>query len=107
MFHGSIVAIVTPMTADGQIDFKALAMLIAFHLEHKTDAIVVCGSTGESATLTESEQQEIISFTIKQVAGRIPVIAGTGTNCTAKTIERTQKAMALGVDVLSNRNALL
>jgi 4-hydroxy-tetrahydrodipicolinate synthase len=98
MFHGSIVALVTPFDAQGHIDFPALSALIAFHLQHQTSALVVCGSTGEAATLSESEQQELIRFVIKEVAGRIPVIVGTGTNCTQKTIERTQKAMELGAD---------
>ena len=80
MFHGSIVALVTPMTADGAVDFEALERLVEFHVESGTDAIVSVGTTGESATLNTAEHCEVIGRTIGFVAGRLPVIAGTGAN---------------------------
>lgn len=98
MFHGSIVALITPFKSDGKIDYDAVARLIEFHIANQTDGLVVCGSTGEAATLTEEETWELIRFVRRQVNGRIPVIAGTGTNCTQKTIEKTKKAMEIGVD---------
>lgn len=97
---GSIVAIVTPFNNDGTIDFRGLSNLIDFHLLNKTDGILVCGTTGETPTLTERECGQVISFTVKQVNGRIPVIAGTGANATKKTIENCIAAEQLGVDGL-------
>lgn len=98
MFHGSMVALVTPMTALGEVDFSALTTLVDFHLSNQTDAIVVAGTTGESATLTIEEQHKMISHVREQVRGRIPVIAGTGVSSTQKTLDLTLAAMQLGVD---------
>lgn len=98
MFHGSIVALVTPMTATGEIDYPRLRSLVEIHLEQGTDAIVVIGTTGEAATLNEEEQEEIIKITIETVAKRLPVIVGTGTIDTRKAIQRTKRAMELGAD---------
>lgn len=98
MFRGSIVAIVTPMHMDGSIDYPALAKLIEWHILSGTAAVVVSGTTGESATLTYGEQADLIGFVVRTVAGRIPVIAGTGVPSTAKSIELTKQAMALGAD---------
>lgn len=98
MFHGSLVALVTPFTASGQIDFNALGRLIQFHLDNHTDALVICGSTGEAATLSLQEQTQLISYTVREIKGRLPIIVGTGTNCTEKTIMLTQTAMELGAD---------
>lgn len=98
MFSGSIVALVTPMQSNGELDIPALERLIAWHLAEKSDGIFVMGTTGEAPTLTSSEQLNIIHHTVKQVAGRVPVFAGTGTNCTATTIEYTKHAMEAGVD---------
>lgn len=98
MFHGSLVALVTPMQANGEVDFSALKKLIDWHLENGTNAIVVTGTTGEAPTLEHEEQLAIIRSAVEQVAQRIPVIAGTGTNCTRKTIALTKEAMELGVD---------
>ena len=98
MLQGSIVAIVTPMQADGTVDKKSLHDLVEWHLQSKTDGIVVVGSTGEAPTLTEEEQYEIITDVVKQVAGRIPVIAGTGSNSTQHTIHLTQNAKKAGAD---------
>lgn len=86
------------MRADGSIDKKSLQSLVDWHINVKTDAIVVAGTTGEAATLTAEERHEIIALVVKQVGGRIPVIAGTGTNSTQTTITHTQSAQKLGVD---------
>lgn len=98
MFHGSIVALVTPMQESGEIDFVSLRRLVDWHVASKTDAIVVTGTTGESPTLTHDEQLNIIKTVVEQSAGRIPVIGGTGSNSTQKTIELTREAMEIGVD---------
>jgi len=86
------------MTADGTVDFDGLRRLIAWHIEEGTDGIVVAGTTGESATLTKSEHAAVIKAAVECAAGRIPVIAGTGSNSTAQTIELSQEVDALGVD---------
>ncbi len=98
MFQGSIVAIVTPMQEGDTIDVGALQELIEWHIANKTDGIVVGGTTGESATLTEAELMHIIRLCVDQVQGRIPVIAGTFSNSTTKAIALTRSAMELGVD---------
>lgn len=96
MFTGSMVAIVTPMNQDGSIDKKALHDLVEWHIQSKTDAIIAAGTTGESATLDADEQYELVSLVVKQVAGRIPVIAGTGSNSTRTTIKLTEAAKRAG-----------
>jgi 4-hydroxy-tetrahydrodipicolinate synthase len=96
MLHGSMVALVTPMHASGEIDFPALHRLIDWHVDAHTDAIVVIGSTGEAATLSFKERELIITQTVKHVDGRVPVIVGTGTNCTAQTLDLTRQASMLG-----------
>ena len=98
MFKGSMVALVTPMHEDGSLDKTALHDLVEWHIQSKTDAIVAVGTTGESATLEPDEQFELISSVVKQVAGRLPVIAGTGTNSTQTTIKLTQNAKRAGAD---------
>ena len=98
MFKGSMVALVTPMHTDGTIDKKSLYDLIDWHINAKTDAIVVAGTTGEASTLNSDEQLEIISLVVKQVNKRVPVIAGTGTNSTQTTIKNTLNAQKAGVD---------
>ncbi len=98
MFQGSMVALVTPMRADGSIDTPALRRLIDFHLENGTSAIVAVGTTGESATVTVEEHCEIIRETVKHVRGRVPVIAGTGANSTAEAIELTRYAREARAD---------
>ena len=100
LFKGSGVAIVTPFYDDGSIDYPSLKNLIEYHLDNKTDAIVIAGTTGETATLSEEEHLAIIEFTVNEVDGRIPVIAGTGFNNTHKTVDISLKAEALGVDGL-------
>ncbi len=95
---GSIVALVTPMTTTGALDLECLDRLIDFQLEQGTDAIAVNGTTGEAATLDVHESLEVIGRTVKRVAGRVPVIAGTGTNSTTKTIALTKRARDIGAD---------
>lgn len=98
MFRGSMVAIVTPMRADGALDFEALARLVEFHIDSGTDAIVAVGTTGESATLDYEEHIAVIRKVVGQVKGRIPVIAGTGANSTREALHLTQRAMEAGAD---------
>ncbi len=98
MLQGSMVAMVTPMDMEGEIDYAALNKLIEFHIEQGTDAIVAMGTTGESATLDFDEHCAVIKATVDHVAGRIPVIAGTGANSTSEAIELTRCAKAHGAD---------
>jgi 4-hydroxy-tetrahydrodipicolinate synthase len=98
MIKGSIVALVTPMNPDGSLNKAALQELVEFHIEQGSDAIVAVGTTGESATLDYQEHCQVIGWVVEQVKGRLPVIAGTGSNCTREAIELTQKAKDLGAD---------
>ena len=98
MITGSLVAIVTPMTADGGVDFDALGRLIERHIEAGTEGLVIAGTTGESATLAKPEHVAVIEAAVKYVSGRIPVIAGTGSNSTAQTIELSRTVAELDVD---------
>lgn len=98
MFQGSIVALVTPMHADGSLDEASLRKLVEFHIAEGTDAIVAMGTTGESATLNEKEHCHVIKQVVSMVAGRIPVIAGTGANSTTEAIELTRCAADAGAD---------
>ena len=98
MFTGSMVAMVTPMHDDGGVDWDALERLVEHHIAQATDAIVSVGTTGESATLDHDEHGEVIARTVKAVAGRIPVIGGTGANSTSEAISLTRSAADAGVD---------
>jgi 4-hydroxy-tetrahydrodipicolinate synthase len=98
MITGSLVAIVTPMSADGSVDFTAFERLIELHIKAGTDGLVVAGTTGESATLTKSEHVAVVAAAVKTVRGRLPVIAGTGSNSTAQTVELSKEVDELGVD---------
>jgi 4-hydroxy-tetrahydrodipicolinate synthase len=98
MIQGSIVAIVTPMFEDGSLDFQSLKALLDWHIAEGTDAIVIVGTTGESPTVTVEEHCELIKVAIEHVAGRIPVIAGTGGNSTSEAIELTAYAKQAGAD---------
>lgn len=98
MFFGNMVALITPMLDDGAIDETALRNLVDFHVAAGTTAIIACGTTGEAATLSEAEQLRVIKIVQEQSAGKLAVIAGTGTNCTHKTIKLTLAAMEQGVD---------
>ena len=98
MLKGSCVALVTPMTSSGEVDWDALGRLIDWHLESGTHGIVPVGTTGESATLTPVEHKRVIEVTVEHVDGRVPVIAGTGANATAEAIELTDAAKTSGAD---------
>jgi 4-hydroxy-tetrahydrodipicolinate synthase len=98
MFTGSMVALVTPMHIDGSVDYQALERLVEFHIENKTDAIVSVGTSGESATLTHKENVDVIKQTINISKGRVPIIAGTGSNSTAEAIDMTARARKVGAD---------
>ena len=98
MFQGSIVALVTPMHEDGSLDEANLRKLVEFHIEQGTDAIVAMGTTGESATLDEKEHCQVIRQVVEMVAGRVPVIAGTGANSTTEAINLTRSAAGAGAD---------
>ena len=98
MFHGSIVALLTPMRENGDIDYVCLRKLVDWHIAQHTDAIVVTGTTGEASTLNIEEQNNVIKTVVEQTHRRIPVIASTGTQSTQKTIDQTRSAMEIGVD---------
>jgi len=98
MFRGSIVALVTPFKEDFSIDLDAYGRLIEFQIERGTHGIVPCGCTGEAATLSHDEQKQIIRFAVERIAGRVPVIAGTGSNNTKEAIELTRYAKEVGAD---------
>ncbi|MCY4472053.1 MAG: 4-hydroxy-tetrahydrodipicolinate synthase [Kistimonas sp.] len=98
MISGSVVALVTPMLANGELDWDGLQRLVQFHLEQRTDAILVCGTTGESATLTVTEQGEIIEQVLAGVGGRIPVIVGCSSSATRDAVHLAAQARSLGAD---------
>ena len=100
IFKGSAAAVVTPMDEYGNLDLDAMGRLLDWLLEEKTDAIVVNGTTGESATLDDNEKMEVIGFVIRHVNGRVPVIAGTGSNCTEHAVKLSREAEKLGADAL-------
>ncbi len=100
IFTGAGVAIVTPFKADGEVNYEKFAELIEDQISGGTDAIIVCGTTGESSTLTHEEHLDVIKFCAQQVAGRIPVVAGTGSNCTETAIYLSTEAEKFGVDGL-------
>lgn len=99
IFKGSAVALITPFNNNG-VDFEKLGELIEFHIKNKTDAIVICGTTGESTTMSDIEKLSVIKYTVDKVNKRIPVIAGTGSNNTSHSIYLSQEAEKLGVDAL-------
>lgn len=100
IFTGAGVAIVTPFRANGEVNYEKFAEHIEFQVKNGTDAIIVCGTTGEASTLSHEEHIQVIQFCVKQVAGRIPVIAGTGSNCTETAIYLSKEAEKAGVDGL-------
>ena len=99
IFRGAATAIVTPMNANG-VDYPAFKKLIDWQIEEGIDALVICGTTGEGATLTDAEHREVLRFALEVAGGRIPMIAGTGSNDTAYAIELTQFACELGYDAM-------
>jgi len=100
LFKGAGVALVTPFHVDKSVNYEELSRLLEFQIAGETDAIIVCGTTGEPATMTEEERLSVIAHTVKVVAGRIPVIAGSGGNCTENVISFSKKCQELGVDGL-------
>ncbi|MDC7290763.1 4-hydroxy-tetrahydrodipicolinate synthase [Blautia schinkii] len=100
IFKGAGVAIVTPMCEDGKVNYEKLEEILEFQIANSTDAIIICGTTGESSTLTHGEHLQTIKFTIDKVAKRIPVIAGTGSNCTETAIMMSKEAASYGADAL-------
>ena len=97
---GAGVAIVTPMKENGDVDFEAYGELIDFQIENGTDAIISCGTTGESSTLSHEEHLDVIKYAVERTAGRVPVIAGTGSNSTSEAIHLSTEAEKLGADAL-------
>ena len=100
IFKGAGVAIVTPFTQDDKVNFEELGKMIDFQIAGGTDAIIICGTTGESSTLTHEEHDECIKFAVEHTAGRVPVIAGTGSNSTAEAIRLSTHAQNNGADAL-------
>ena len=100
IFKGAGVAIVTPFHEDGSVNYEKFAELVEFQIENGTDAIIVCGTTGESSTLTHEEHLDVIKFCVETVNGRIPVVAGTGSNCTETAVYLSTEAEKYGVDGL-------
>lgn len=100
IFTGTATAIATPMNADGSINYDEFGKLIDFQIDNKIDGLVICGTTGESATMTDEEHLEVIRYGIKRVANRVPVIAGAGSNDTAYAIELSKEAEKAGADAL-------
>lgn len=100
IFTGAGVAIVTPMYENGEVNYEQFGKLIEFQIENKTDALVVCGTTGEASTLTHEEHLDVIRYCVRAVNGRVPVIAGTGSNCTETAVYLSQEAEKAGADGL-------
>ncbi|MFV0559820.1 MAG: 4-hydroxy-tetrahydrodipicolinate synthase [Enterococcus sp.] len=100
MIEGSIVALITPMTEEQQVDYKGLQTLVAFHLANQTDGILLLGTTGESTTLSSEEEKRIVHSVMEQVDHKVPIIVGVGTNSTEKTVTRARIFAEMGVDAL-------
>jgi 4-hydroxy-tetrahydrodipicolinate synthase len=100
MLTGSLVALVTPMQENGQVDFEALERLVEFHIANATDGLVAVGTTGESATLTMDEHIAVVETVVRQAGGRVPVVAGAGSNNTAHAIELARQMQACGAEML-------
>ena len=100
IFTGAGVAIVTPFNEDDSINYDKLDQLIDFHCNNGTDSIIICGTTGESATMSEKEHMECVKFAIERTKGRLPIIAGTGSNCTRTAIDMSKEAASYGADGL-------
>ena len=98
MFKGSLVAMITPFTESGEVDEQGIKELVEFHIKNGTNGIVPCGTTGESPTLSYDEHKRVVEITINAVAGRVPVIAGTGSNCTREVLDLTSHAQKAGAD---------
>ena len=98
MFSGSLVAIITPMLADGQVDYVSLKKLLNYQVDNGTDGLVIMGTTGEAATIPFSEQLTVMQFVLDEVQGRVKIIAGNGSNSTAEAIEKTKQLNELAID---------
>lgn len=98
--QGSIVALITPFNVDGSVDYDSLEKLIEFHIDAGTDALLPLGTTGESSTMTHEEDNDVVRFVVEHAAGRIPVIAGSGSNCTQTMLEKSLMYQQLGADGL-------
>ena len=97
---GSIVALITPFHEDGSVNFEKLGEILEFHAANQTDAILILGTTGESSTMTHEEDDAVVEYTLKKIDGRIPVIVGSGSNCTETAIEKSVKYDKMGADAL-------
>lgn len=100
IFTGSGVALVTPFNEDGSVNYDQLKDLVEYHIAHKTDAIIICGTTGEASTMSEEEHMDVVAKCVEFVNKRIPVVAGTGSNCTETAIKLSKEAQEIGVDGL-------
>ena len=100
IFTGSGVALVTPFNKDGSVNYDQLKDLVEYHIAHKTDAIIICGTTGEASTMSEEEHMDVIAKCVEYVNKRIPVVAGTGSNCTETAIKLSKEAEEVGADAL-------
>lgn len=100
IFKGAGVAIITPMHEDGSVNYEKLEEILEFQIANSTDAVIICGTTGESSTMTHGEHLKTIKFAVGKVAKRVPVIAGTGSNCTETAIMMSKEAASYGVDAL-------
>lgn len=100
IFEGAGVAIITPMKQDGSVDFEQLEKIIDFQIDNGTDSIIICGTTGESAVLTDDEHMECFRVAVSRTNGRVPVIAGSGSNCTASAVEYSKNAQKYGADAV-------
>ena len=100
IFKGAGVAIITPMHEDGNVNYEKLEEILEFQIANSTDAVIICGTTGESSTMTHGEHLKTIKFAVDKVAKRVPVIAGTGSNCTETAIMMSKEAASYGVDAL-------
>ena len=100
IFKGAGVAIITPMHEDGSVNYEKLEEILEFQIANSTDAVIICGTTGESSTITHGEHLKTIKFAVDKVAKRVPVIAGTGSNCTETAIMMSKEAASYGVDAL-------
>ena len=100
IFEGAGVAIITPMKQDGSVDFDELRKIIDFQIDNGTDSIIICGTTGESSVLSDEEHMECFRVAVDQVNGRVPVIAGSGSNCTESAIHYSKEAQKYGADAV-------
>ena len=100
IFTGSGVALVTPFNEDGSVNYDQLKDLVEYHIAHKTDAIIICGTTGEASTMSEEEHMDVVAKCVEFVNKRIPVVAGTGSNCTETAIKLSKEAQEIGADGL-------